>query len=681
MRSNSRAVQPPRLAGILASFAHRLVGDAVFVARLLRWLPIWALLAVTIGLAAAAYQTPRSYTVYVGSPQDQAYTRNFHTRLEESGRAYRWSDVYGYVSFPGIGGSRPFTVTTLLDPGREATVEVFINGERFMRKRLEAGWQTLMFSVDEKRPTALASRDTVVEFRAPDYRSEDAPSEPKGVKVARVMVEQAGVGGPIWPSLSTLVYIAFATLLLYLLVGRTLQNVSRLGGVRWRALAVAAAGAGGLCIWLLVDRMAASAAASHVVITLTSVFVLLALTEWLVSQWERGMGPGHVRLLVLSVAGAFALRYGGMALPQAVIIDMPYHMKWLRILLSGDWQSLYFPGGLSAVPSEWGLSLLIPKSPLFYAAVAPFSILPFDIETLVKWIIAFLDASVVLGIYWFTRRASGNITAALLASGVYALMPLAFRAFAYGILPTIFAQWLATLLLVEVLARSGVRWRVADWTVLLVIAVQALVAFPTVAVFLTLVLTAAPLVWRRQQCSGRAEGLRDFQWRPYALLVVAWAAAVWLYYGLYISPVIASARAMLAPAAGGGATVKWPGGPAQLLGWTADYVVTLLPAILGVVGVALLVAGRFSTGQKRAVALVLIWLAIAPLFVLVNYKVDMIGKHLFFTMAPLAVVAAVALWQMLRRGLWSARLAVLLLVVVGWQALVFWVDRLVRAST
>lgn len=681
MRSNSRAVQPLGAARILASFAHRLVGEAVFVARLLRWLPIWALLGVTVGLAATAYQTPRSYTVNVGSPQDQAYTRNFHTRLAEGERAYRWSDVYGYVSFPGIGGSRPFTVTALLDPGREATVEVFINGERFMQKRLTAGWQTLTFTGNAKHPTALASRDTVVEFRAPDYRSEDAPSEPKGVKVARVTVEQASEGGPIWPSLSTLGYIAFATLLLYLLVGRILQNVSRLGDVRRRALAVAVAGAGGLCIWLLVDRMATSAAASHIVITLASVFVLLALTEWLVSRWERGMGPGHVRLLALSVAGAFALRYGGMALPQAVIIDMPYHMKWLRILLSGDWQSLYFPGGLSAVPSEWGMSLLIPKSPLFYAAIAPFSVLPFDIETLVKWLTTFLDSSVVLGVYWLTRSASGNITAALLSSGVYALTPLAFRAFAYGILPTIFAQWLATLLLASVLARSGVRWRLADWAVLLVIAVLALVAFPTVAVFLTLVLIAAPLAWRCQKGGRRAEGHHDFQWRPYVLLVVAWVIAVWLYYGLYISPVIASARAMFAPSIGGGATVKWPGGPAQLLGWTADYVVTPLPAILGVVGVALLVAGRFSTGQKRAVALVLVWLAIAPLFVLVNYKVDMIGKHLFFTMAPLAVVVGIVLWQMLRRQVWGALLAALLLVVVGWEALVFWVDRLVRASS
>ena len=79
-----------------------------------------------------------------------------------------------------------------------------------------------------------------------------------------------------------------------------------------------------------------------------------------------------------------------MALPQSVIVDMPYHMKWLNTLLTGDWQSLYFPGGLSAVPREWGMELLIPKSPLFYFAFAPLSILPFDLETSAKWLISLL---------------------------------------------------------------------------------------------------------------------------------------------------------------------------------------------------------------------------------------------------------------------------------------------------
>src|SRR3712207_9580063 len=61
-------------------------------------------------------------------------------------------------------------------------------------------------------------------------------------------------------------------------------------------------------------------------------------------------------LVAAIFAAGWALRYGAQALPQAEVIDMPYHMKWLRILLLGDWQALYFPGELSTVPPEWVLS-------------------------------------------------------------------------------------------------------------------------------------------------------------------------------------------------------------------------------------------------------------------------------------------------------------------------------------
>lgn len=679
MPSNSRAILPSAHGGLLAVLTKWLLAEARFVAKLLRWFPAWLLVVLVLTGAVVAYQAPRTYTVNVGAPQDQAYTRNFHTRLDEDGHNYRWSDVYGYVLFPGIGGSRPFTLTVTLDPAHSAPVGLFINGERFLQQTLEPGWQTLTFRVDEMHPAALASRDTVVEFRAPDYRTEDAPTEPKGIKVGAVTLEQARTGGFITPSLATLGYIALSVLLVYLLVGRLLMGVATLGSLRWRALFGGGLAVVGLWVTLFVDRMAVSAAVPHLVITLASGLVLLILTQHLVSVWRPKLSHGHALLLGAAVALAFILRYGGMALPQAVIIDMPYHMKWLRTLLTGDWQSLYFPGGLSAVPREWGLSLLIPKSPLFYIAFAPLDIIPFDLETLVKWLISVLDSSIILPLYWFATRLSGSSKSALLSSAVYAAMPLVFRAFAYGILPTIFAQWLATILLAGVLVVANVRWRWPVWVGLLVMAFSTLLAFPTVAVFVTIILAVAPVLW---WYSAHTRPSATFQWRPYLLVTLAWIASLWLYYGLYISPVIASAQALLAPSQGGGTTVHWPGGPLQLLGWTADYVVTLLPYILAAAGVALVMArGSLSLGRKQALGLLLAWLAIAPLFIVANYKVDMIGKHLFFIMVPVAVTSGVALWSILRRGGWGACLTALLLMTVGWQALVFWVERLVRASS
>jgi hypothetical protein len=88
-------------------------------------------------------------------------------------------------------------------------------------------------------------------------------------------------------------------------------------------------------------------------------------------------------------------------------------------------------------------------------------------------------------------------------------------------------------------------------------------------------------------------------------------------------------------------------------------------------------------GKKAWLALVLlaIWLAVLPLFMVVNYRMDMIGKHLFFTMVPVAVFAGAALAMLWVRRRWSAAIGGLLVAIVGWQALVFWVARLVGQST
>src|SRR3954465_14886752 len=104
------------------------------IGRVLRravWWPLALLLAVFIGLAVWVYQAPGGYSIDVGGLSDEAYTLNFHGRSGEVTPTYRWSDVYGYVTMPGLGGSRPFTVSTAIDPGRTAPVEVFINGEQF----------------------------------------------------------------------------------------------------------------------------------------------------------------------------------------------------------------------------------------------------------------------------------------------------------------------------------------------------------------------------------------------------------------------------------------------------------------------------------------------------------------------------------------------------------------------
>ncbi len=68
---------------------------------------------------------------------------------------------------------------------------------------------------------------------------------------------------------------------------------------------------------------------------------------------------------------------------------------------------------------------------------------------------------------------------------------------------------------------------------------------------------------------------------------------------------------------------------------------------------------------------------ILPIFIVVNYKVDMIGKHLFYTMVPLALGGGIFLALLARRGGMARLLAVLLGVALGVTALGFWLTRLV----
>ncbi|HST04932.1 MAG TPA: hypothetical protein VLQ48_09370, partial [Chloroflexia bacterium] len=552
--SSTPNVSRPTLSGVMGDEARTLL-------RLLKWWPLLPVLLLFLGAVFLTYQTPGTYLVDVGSPSDEAYTVNFHTRLDDNGTTYRWSDVYGYVLFPGIGGGRPLAAYMLVDTERTAPLQVFINGVQVYSSTLTPGWHILdALRVDATHPAALQSRDTVIELRSPDYRTEDAPTEPKGVKVDGVSVFQDLDGGVIWPPIAPLLWLCVALVLLYVLVGRMLLVWTGTGRARLYGLLALVALAGAI-LWALVpykwddkyvdsgaviygnNRVLITADAGHIAATLFAVLLIALVVEWVLRVRVPAMTTTACRVLAGLVAMAFLLRFGGMALPQSVIVDMPYHMKWLNTLLTGDWQSLYFPGGLSAVPREWGMELLIPKSPLFYFAFAPLSVLPFDLATSVKWLLCLLDASVVLVVFWLARRAGARVGAASFAAALYAVMPLVFRAFAYGILPTIFAQWLAVLLFAAVLGVGSGRARVWVWFGVLLLATLTLLSFPTVALFVSMVVVGyAVLLLLRPRL--RPVGVPRYSWWLLGTLAGGWVLAVWTYYGLYISPVMTSVSAL-----------------------------------------------------------------------------------------------------------------------------------------
>src|SRR4029079_4457329 len=120
-----------------------------------------------------------------------------------------------------------------------------------------------------------------------------------------------------------------ATILLYLFAGLALLGWATLGRTRLWSLVLAGLFALVLLAFEWADRVALSAAALHFCVTLASSILLFVLVYAL---GARRLGLATARMLGVLVGVGFMLRYGGMALPQSVIIDMPWHMKWLRTL-------------------------------------------------------------------------------------------------------------------------------------------------------------------------------------------------------------------------------------------------------------------------------------------------------------------------------------------------------------
>ena len=715
--------------------------EALALVRLLTHPLLWVLLSLTLAGAIVAYQIHYAFDLDVGTPIDQSFIRNFHDpRVEDgTGRTFRWSDAYGYIDLTGTGGGVPFDVTLTLNTGRPSVpVSIIVNGETLLQSTFSEGWRTLHLPVDASHAQALASRDLVVEIRTPGYPAPDDRTQIQGVMVDSMQVSSSGSGFVV-PSIIQLLYLGLGVLLVYLLLGRMLYPIAAYErpsfgwGMRARGLYVAFAGAlvaamslvallawyhsGDLTAAVALDdllawyRVPSTSAVGQVALPVAGTFalsyILLVLVEPLARRISKAPGARRgARILASMIAVAFLVRFGAANLPQVNIIDLPWHMKWLRELLAGNWQALYFPGQLSMVPREWGLAVLIPKSPLFYFVTAPLAALPWSLETSVKAFTCLLDVSLMGFCYALLARyapALGGWRAGLWAAFAYACNPLSYRALAYGILPTILAQWLTvasfTVLLVlasqMVLASPGEQGQTQPRVkgllfALFILLAASLVAFPTIAVFNTFVLGLLALfwLWRKRPRSRR------LGWMVVGVTAAAWALAMVSYYGQYVvilinttlpallNPQSASAQAVetSAATAQGPTTVHWSG-PLDLLGWTAGYMTSLIPLLSGLAGLAILWwAGSKGPRLSLFSALTGAWMLILPVFLIANYKVDMIGKHIFYTVFPLSLGAGIFLWKLTRRGGAVRLFAFLSAGALAWTALAFWVQRLVQAS-
>jgi hypothetical protein len=412
-------------------------------------------------------------------------------------------------------------------------------------------------------------------------------------------------------------------------------------------------------------------------------------------------------LLILLIVAAFAIKFGGMDLPQTIVKDMPWHLRFINELKVGGLEQLLQPGVLSVTPRDWdlGSNALVPKSPLFYLVMLPLAYLPGELEVWVKLVICLIDVSGAVILYYLARRLLPNgERIGLLAAAVYLLTPLSYRVLSFGTLPTIFAQWL-TLLAFAYLALNLSRLHhplvLLGQSLLLAL---VLLSFPTMVLFTPIVLAVVFI--------GGALFIRDKVTRRNALLflplsgIIAAALAVLLYYGRYIEGVLSNTLPKIVT----GVTVRGElvgdklGGWGGLLASNISFYGSLIPFILTLAGLALLFRTAWRSPSQLGVSggsplqnpfqhdlqstiynppsvqslslLLLGWLLILPLFYVANYWLDMIGKHLLYTMYPLALASGVALAHLDRMGRWGRWLVWLLLAGLAFAALDLWLGRI-----
>ncbi len=745
-----------------------LLGSYLAPRRLL--LLMGLLVALTGGLVVAYQFPPAQYFVNVGAADADPYITNFHAGGTDGSDNYRITDYYSYVTIPGT-GSLPYTLTLRLDGSNPTnlaqplTTTVFVGGQQLYSHRLAGGWQELSFAVNQQTaPAAYAARDVVVELRSQTYNSPDSPGDSRGPRLAWVRVTPTATGF-IAPNLGVLLrLIAFAALL-YLL----LAWLGTLLGLRatWLPLTLIALTAGSLVALMIFAHQGFAIASADLLITVAASYIVLLATGWLLGAINHAPTEAQAQrqapaiyhspftihhYLVAIVVIAFAIKFGGMDLPQTIVKDMPWHLRFINVVKDGGLEQLLQPGVLSVTPKDWdlGSNALVPKSPLFYVVMAPLTWLPGELAVWVKLVICLIDVSGALILYYLARRLlPDGERIGLLAAAVYLLTPLSYRVLSFGTLPTIFAQWL-TLLAFAYLALNLPRLHrplvLLGQSLLLAL---VLLSFPTMVLFTPLVLGVVFI---------GGFFIPDRVTRRNALLflplsgILAASLAVLLYYGRYIRGVVQNTL----PAVGGGTTVRGQlvgdklGGWGGLLVSNITFYGSLIPFILALVGLILLFRSAWSrtplpspplrsgregnaspplrsgregnanpplrSGREgnanpplrpgmennasppltwvreksaatnlqstiynlQSVSLLLLgWLLILPLFYAANYWLDMIGKHLLYTMYPLALASGIALAYIDRLGRWGRWLVWLLLTALAFAAGSLWLERIV----
>lgn len=650
----------------------------------------WQLLALLVASAIAllaAYQVERPIRVNLGGAHETPFVENFHTKeiADDGATHYRWTHATSFVIFKGIGGGRERAGTLRLrsgrPPGVAQPVTLLVNGVETARFTVGADWQTVSFAV---RGAATGGHGVVVELRTPAEKLPNSDGRVVGVQINQVRLETVG-GGRTIPAWGTLGVALLIVLTLYLIVARGL-GVAVTDDNRRRSLAAlgAAAGVAILVALFAFARPYIAAYSGPLLGVLLGALGALLLPRPLIRLGARcglAVTAGEATALCAVLALGIVAKLGGLLYPDTIVIDLPWHVRWMRAFLQHDFGALYFPSDLSSGPKEWGIGVLIPKSPLFYAMLAPFTLLPFSLGTVLKLCVGAMEVITVLFAFAILKRV-GMGAAGVVAALLYTVTPLSYLALSYGNYPTLFAQFLTVIAFTLLLFRGDRLDRPWVFAIFTLILALSLLAYPVVAVFNMCVLVAFGL-WRWRQGADAAARRR-------ALLIPASAVAAALlaffaYYIQYVRVTLDSVRTLGTSTAenrgyteGGLRGAPWHIATVIAKNIQVGNLLILLAVV--VAGVVLLYRTAPRDEGRRTWQFLLLWLLVMPVFTLADAYIDLLLKPLFYAMFPVALFGGVAIVWLWRRGRAGQIVAVLCCAAITVQAWWLWYHRIAFAG-
>ncbi|GAC1646126.1 MAG: hypothetical protein NVS4B8_18120 [Herpetosiphon sp.] len=617
----------------------RSVGAAGLVALLFG---VW----LTGFLAPTMYRLPLDRPIGIGAG-------GFGQVEQGEGKTFRWTSRMANLLLPRWGTTPSDIHLTFHSPmGRQhRTVQIRDHNRTLAAVVIRPGWQTVQLVL----PTAQ-SRSWLEFVTDPPF---EANGRTLGIAVRALSIRQiSGTSVPL--------RVVAAVLGLALLV-MTCGAASRMDvrRVLWAGAATAIVGLLGVS-WLRVPSLIVL----PILLEATTLAVILAaaLTAW-TWRWETADARPWLANLRVVAAGLFVARVAGLWHPQFQIIDHIARIHHIQSIAQGNQAQV--AAGL-ANQFEWGSKVVVPYSLWGYYPFVPLAYILSTDQLLmaVEGISAALEATVPLLLYRIVSCAGRTPRQGWWAGVVYAALPIGFLFYHDGSFPTIIGLWTTVVALRFVqMCYERPRWR---FTALAAagIGVSMLLYVTQLGFVPLLVGLFGASVWLY---GGRTE--RGAARRVMLALGLGTALALVLYYGRVLPEMVKVTVPLLwnsvrSNGSVGGVGSKLPG---ALTGsfWQQAW------GHFRWIGLALALAGAVIAAKQRGFLrhLGIAYLVFVVVTVLVDTRVGLWNKHLYWALPGVAIFAGFGLAEIGRRGRSAQWLARGLLVVLMLSSLHAWIVR------